>query len=107
MTRLPTGGEARPAAEPDLPTELTLADGEQEVLLGGMAAVAVEFGRMGEMEVLTLRLHAGGKTENHAVLGAGARYTLEVGEEVLTVSVLRVDWKEGRVALRVDRQHSQ
>ncbi|HUP24986.1 MAG TPA: hypothetical protein VNB06_18855 [Thermoanaerobaculia bacterium] len=90
------------AASPSLPIEFTLEDGEQEVLLGGQAAAAIEFSRVGEMELVTLRIHTDGSTRNHALLSPGGRYEFAAGGETYLLSILRLDTAQGRAVLRID-----
>ena len=84
------------------PIEFALADGEQKVLLSGQAAVAAEFGKVGEEEFVTIRIHTGQKTENYAVLNPGARFEFSVGKEFFYLSVLRIDAAARQALLRID-----
>lgn len=95
------------AASPSpVPVELSLADGEQKILLGGRVGVAIEFSRVGQMELETLRLHTDGATENHPLLGSGGRFEFTAGGEMYVLSVLRLDTSAGRAWLRVDSRRS-
>jgi hypothetical protein len=95
-----------PTPEPPskLPVEFSLSDGEQRVVLAGQAGVAAEFGRVGDQEFVTIRIHSGGKRENHAVLEAGARFEFAVQDQVFYLSVLKIDSGARTVRLRIDRK---
>jgi hypothetical protein len=97
-----TSKSPREAVDSTLPIEFTLEDGEQKVLLGGRAAVAVEFARAGAMEFTTLRIHTDGSTRNEALLGPGGRFELTAGGDTYLLSVLSLDSTAGRVKLSID-----
>lgn len=85
--------------------ELVLRSGEQRVILGGLVGLSVEQSAVGELKILTLRISpSGAPPQNHAVLGAGARFEFRAGGRAYIVSVLRWDEETQEAALRVDRK---
>lgn len=92
---------ARPRA--DLSVEFSLQDGEQKVLLHGLASVAVDFNRVGETEFATVVINiAGSEPTRHAVLGAEARFEFRVNGRPYLLSVLKLTG--GKAKMRVDRR---
>jgi len=93
----------KPAPAPEVPTEFTLSDGEQKVLLSGRASVGIQFNQLGEERFLTLRINSDGAPQVHAILGAAARYSFRVGEAEYQVSLLSADHGEKTASLSIDR----
>ncbi len=88
---------------PELPTEFTLSEGEQKVLLAGQASVGIQFNQIGEEQFLTLRINSSEGSENHAILGTGGRFRFQHDGSEYYVTVLRFDYTARTAALRVDR----
>jgi hypothetical protein len=92
-----------PRPRDDLPVEFSLQDGEQRVLLDGLASVAVEFNRMGEADFVTVVINiAGSEPTRHAVLGAGARFEFSINGRAYLLSVMKLTGATAE--MRLDRR---
>ena len=101
-----TGGvtERKPPASPALPVHVSLADGEQAVILGGRASLAVAFTQTGEEEFLSLRVQGDGALQTLPLLGPGGRVEFTAAGRHYVASVLRKDLAAKRLDLQVDAQ---
>jgi hypothetical protein len=86
------------------PVRVSLGHGEQAVILGGQASLAVEFTRIGEEEFPSLRVQGDGASETLALLGPGGRLEFTAGGRRYVASVLRKDLAAKRLDLQVDLQ---
>lgn len=101
-----TGGvtERKPPASPALPVHVSLTDGEQAVILGGRASIAVSFTQIGEEEFPSLRVEGDGAPKTLALLGPGGRVEFTAAGRRYVASVLRKDLAAKRLDLQVDAQ---
>ena len=87
----------------EAPSEFTLRDGEQKVLLSGQASVGVQFSQIGEERFLTLHINVGNEETSHAVLAPGARFPLRIQGAQYYISLLRLDLSGMTARIRIDR----
>ncbi len=93
--------ESRP--RPQFPVTFTLAEGHQKVVANGELSVSGEFNQIGEMIVPTLHVQARGREpEDHALLSAGGRFEVAVGERTYVVAVIAADTSARRFEIEVD-----
>ncbi len=89
--------------EPRFPVTFTLAEGHQKVVANGELSVSGEFNQIGEMIVPTLHVQARGREpEDHALLSAGGRFEVAVGERTYVVAVIAADTSARRFEIEVD-----
>jgi hypothetical protein len=101
----PIGTPAPPRHDrPALPLDFTLHDGEQRTFLGDQASVAAEFNQIGSEDFVTLRVGTtGGESVPHAILGAGARFSVRIAGNSYSVYVVSVDKTARTVGVRISR----
>jgi hypothetical protein len=87
---------------PESPVDVTLHDGEQTTVLSDQASLAVAFNGVGQEQFVTVTVNG----EPHAVLGAGARFSLTAGGKQYSVYVLGINTADRSVRLRVARSRS-
>ncbi len=98
------GGASEAAADSAQPLRVSLGDGEQAVILGGRASLAVAFTRIGEEEFPSMRVEGDGGPKTLALLGAGGRLEFTAAGSRYVASVLRKDLAAKRVDIQVDPQ---
>jgi hypothetical protein len=96
--------EGRLPADSAEPVRVSLGDGEQAVILGGRASLAVAFTRVGEKEFPSLRVEDDSGPRTLALLGPGGRLELTAAGRTYVASVLRRDDVAKRLDLQVDLQ---
>ena len=85
------------------PWELTLADGQQEVILKGQASLALQFNEVAGEEFPTIRVSAGATSIPNPILGAGERIEFSSQGLQYRVSVLSIDHDSRKVRVRIDQ----
>lgn len=96
--------EGRPPTDSAEPVRVSLGDGEQAVILGGRASLAVAFTRVGEVEFPSLHVEDDSGSKTLPLLGPGGRLEFTAAGQSYVASVLRRDDIAKRLDLQIDLQ---
>lgn len=89
--------------EPAVPINFTLNNGEQRVVLGGQASVAVQFSRVGSIDLATLKLFGDEGSQTQPMLSGGKRFEIKAGAKQYFVTVINLDFQTRQAKLQLDR----
>ena len=81
----------------------SLVDQEQKSVIPGCASVAAEFHDIDGVEVLTLRINAGGESDSHAISNAGEQFRISCGGDNYRILALRIDHGSRTVEVSVEK----